>query len=164
MEAKLATMAKRKPVDEDYVPGQGTYSGSGTASPLPEGVEGDIEMDGEAPIGQEEGGKAAQDLEKELEADFRGGDDQMDDGDEGMTETSAPTGASGTAPANGEQGKKIAPSPSLPTIAVSNTSLPPRPPIPAKAVALELATDPEAKAREEAIKRGLAGLPKKPVF
>jgi hypothetical protein len=133
MEAKLAAMAKRKPADEDYVPGQGRYDASGSASPA-------IEDE----LGREEAENAADDLEKEMLEEL--GDIR----DEERAEAVAvhESSAAGT------------PEPvSSPTLAAP---LPPRPVGPPTAVIPS--NNDRTKAREEAFQRGLAGLPKKPVF
>ena len=169
MEAKLAAMAKRKPADEDYIPGQGSYRRSDTASPLPEGVEDDVEMNGEDAIGLEEGQKGADTLESEMEAELWGGCPRMEYGNLGQTSR----GTDGTKDSSGGTGLEPGVPPSsrfskatagtLRPPPTPTTSLPPRPVIPTTAELMP-SEDPKAKAREEALKRGLAGLPKKPIF
>ncbi|GFZ48705.1 hypothetical protein JCM24511_06454 [Saitozyma sp. JCM 24511] len=76
MEAKLASMAQRKPADEDYVPGQGLYHGSGSASPAvgvddsefgtPGPLDPDADPLSEEWLGDEKAEAAAADLEREM--------------------------------------------------------------------------------------------------
>lgn len=75
MEAKLAAMKRRKPADEDFVPGQSfalnaaspSSSREGSANPAEEAdTVLDREVDEEKALGDEEGKKAAEDLEREL--------------------------------------------------------------------------------------------------
>ncbi len=212
METKLASMAKRKPADEDYVPGQRAHSESDTASPMPEGGDNDVEMYEEEELGQEEGERAADDLENEIQADLR--DRSMEErvveeigaaspangaGGSVPTDTAIRTSASPSrslmptsetrlcpgprpsvvtavrrpedpraraiaAGASGSNETAIADpaSPSRLSILTPERKLPPRPAI--TTTASPPHEDPKAKAREDAIKRGLAGLPKKPVF
>jgi hypothetical protein len=140
MEAKLNSMAQRKPADEDYVPGQGAYStppiysGSASPSPMPEG---DLEDE----IGDEEGMKAADELQKEMEAEIK---KEMEDPSEANELSQPPP----------ETSKPLS-SATLPT----NPTLPPRPVAGSTAPA-----EKQPSKKEEIFKRGLAGLPKKPVF
>lgn len=161
MEAKLASMAKRKPADEDYVPGQGTYSGSGTSSPMPEGDDDeDVEMHGEGTLGQDVGEKAAVDLETEIQEELLRDAKQEVNG-----ESIHPEKEAFAVSPDIEGRDAVVKAPIPPTrlaVMTSDNKLPARPPVPAT-TATTPSMDVQAKAREEAIKRGLAGLPKKPV-
>ena len=147
MEAKLATMAKTKPADEDYVPGSSTYPlgapGSGTSSPIPDISENQGEQAMEDVLGMEEGEKAADDLQRELEAELKG-DVAVTNGslDE---QPSSPNVEQSTLPSN------VLGLPSKPNRDASVTK--PSPDV-----------EDKAKAKQDAFNRGLAGLPKKPVF
>lgn len=160
MEAKLAAMAKRKPADEDYVPGRGIYSGSNTASPLPEGIQDDIEMDEEEALGPEEGERAADDLEQELEAEFN--NNRLEGDGQSNHDTSL---AANELEANDltEESKPDASQTFELSMSAPIPSLPARPVIPATKISIPI-EDAKSKAKEEALKRGLAGLPKKPAF
>lgn len=179
MEAKLASMAKRKPIDEDYVPGQNRFapntsitpSGSRGVlpNPTPDSDLMDVDLD-ENFLGTEEGRKAAEDLEVEMEAALRG------DGEVKVERGASPEVAKQSATALGDAGDddRLASKPPVTTISSTdqthsvNTSLPPKPsllPSTATIASPVTATPDEAKVkREEAFKRGLAGLPKKPVL
>ena len=146
MEAKLASMAKRKPADEDYVPGQV----SGSASPMPDDLTGDIEMDVEEEMGLEEGQRAADDLEREMDSELRGDATEGDLGDSLPPRPPSPEGDE--LPVPRARAPTILPESTLP----SQHALPPTP------TAVH-GVDDKAKAREQAFKKGLAGLPKKPV-
>ena len=156
MEAKLASMAKRKPADEDYVPGQGTYSGSGTTSPMPDVVEDGVEIGPEDEQGQMEGEMAAGDLEMEIQAELFGF--------EPVGADEVRSGMPGSSPLLREQEAESA---TVHLATDTKTLLPPRPATNAK-LTVASRRDPESKAREYAsafsLKRGLAGLPKKPAF
>jgi hypothetical protein len=133
MEAKLNSMASRKPADEDYVPGQGVYSTpparSVEGSPMPEG---DLEDE----IGDEEGMKAAEDLQREMEAEIK-------------LEVK-------------EEEPSIPPQSTSVTWALPNIpSLPPRPTATPAASVQNNASKPSLT-RDEVFKKGLAGLPRKP--
>jgi len=173
MEAKLALMEKRKPADEDYVPGQGQYrdgfSPSASGSPMPA----DVELEGEGEIGLQAAELAADDLELELQAELAGHkpDVKMEDDSETIKDEAPVSPIANEVPKPGYTTPTT-----LPTITVTPASLPPRPvtsdnppirPIPTlddKAQAREEKT----KARTEEYQRGylagLAGLPKKPMF
>lgn len=156
MEAKLATMAKKKPSDEDYVPGSLAYpllstpGGSGTASPAPEGYDssgGELEEDIRPDLRQEEelgmdgAEQAANDLELEMEAE--------------LSKDALPAEEK-----EASSNQEFSQPPMTP--AAPGLSLPPKP-----VTSLPPASEPRARpgsAREEAFKKGLAGLPKKPVF
>ena len=70
MEAKLASLASRKPADEDYVPGQRYATSLGSASPalLASGSASPARSDDA--IGEEAAALAAADLEKEFMAEI----------------------------------------------------------------------------------------------
>jgi len=185
MEAKLAMMEKRKPADEDYVPGMGLYRDGGSASPLPitpgePGQDGsptpdDLDMDyeevaGSSPIkaeeeiSREEAALAAASLEREfisLEREYM--------------ETSGHLSAASTPVIKEERSDSPPRLRPLPP----GLSLPPKPvtvvpPLTSRSnesthrrtsrSASDAVPGEGNKARQEALKRGLAGLPKKPVF
>ncbi|WWC91728.1 uncharacterized protein L201_006675 [Kwoniella dendrophila CBS 6074] len=160
MEAKLAHMKRIKPIDEDYVPGLGSGPSSRNStpalevnsiegSPMPE--DGTISGYDEVQMGDEEAEKAAEDLEKEIA--------ELVDSD---VNPPIPTILSDVADTPSRST-----APPTQTNAASQT-LPPKPqsteqsklPIPSK----PLTTEEQSKQRNESFKKGLAGLPKKPVF
>lgn len=135
MEAKLASLQSRKPVDESYVPGQGIDSKynaprraepesrdvSGSASPAPE-----LDLDEE--MGLDAAEKAADELEREFGLEIAGRQDSESMSDRAPSAQFEPEGIK-------QEDEK---------------------PVPQV---------PEAeKTREEAFRKGLAGLPKKPSF
>ncbi|WVR07655.1 hypothetical protein IAU60_004697 [Kwoniella sp. DSM 27419] len=135
MEAKLANMARTKPIDEDYVPGQsrlGTPAGGSTTS-----LEGSPMPDLDETLGDEEGQRAALDLEKEMLAAMAGG-------------------ASGSPLAGGESGPAAGPASAAITEASSSAN-DVAPPAAAKVPST-------IRGKDESWARGLAGLPKKPSF
>jgi hypothetical protein len=137
MEAKLNSMAQRKPADEDYVPGQGAYrteDDSGSPSPAPEGAL-------EDELGLDEGGRAADDLQREMMEEL------------GFTIDTKPEMVDEKP--NVEESKVEEPA----TTPLDNPSLPPRPLPPATA-----SVENRSMTKDEVFKKGLAGLPKKPVF
>ncbi|WVW86197.1 hypothetical protein I302_108239 [Kwoniella bestiolae CBS 10118] len=143
MEAKLAHMKRIKPADEDYIPGQGS-SRDGTpgleGSPLPDQDE--VEM------GEEEAERAAEELEREME-DL--------------------VGREGSAtPLTIEGSRASTPVPPQGETQTMSSSLPPKPSVEDAEVPIEtskpLTSEERSKQREEAFKKGLAGLPKKPAF
>ncbi|KAK6909387.1 single-stranded nucleic acid binding protein [Kwoniella mangroviensis CBS 8886] len=147
MEAKLAHMKRTKPADEDYVPGLGgstPSSRNGTPgveeSPMPEEQGEEVEM------GEEEAERAAEELEREMK--------DLVNQERSSTLLPIDRSRSSTSVPVGDEAKKI-----------------PLPPRPVDDAELEIAIPPtssttegRSKRREEAFKRGLAGLPKKPVF
>ena len=156
MEAKLATMAKTKPADEDYVPGSSRYplgATAGSASPLS-----GAEMHDEEMLGEEAGALAADDLQKELDAEMNaaansGGEAMAADGAEAVRE---PIKSPNIQPVD-------LTNPTLPSLAPpSIAGLPARPA--AAPTFVPAATTNPTQSRSAEIKRGLAGLPKKPVF
>lgn len=164
MEAKLASMAKRKPADEDYVPGMGidslyvapvsasaSASASGSVSPMPGGVDYEMTDEGEGEageLGMEEGAKAAEDLERELKAELLDGD----------AESTLLERRKGEDEEHGMTGKTTHDSPSIP---LPHVGLPPKPAFTAAPPPNPM--EAKVKAREEAFKKGLAGLPRKPL-
>ena len=162
MEAKLASMAKRKPADEDYVPGQGTYSGSGTTSPMPDGIEEGVTIGPEDELGEMEGEMAAGDLEMEIQAELLR-PELVGSEDLRLEETGR------SSPLRNPLLKEQEAEPETVHSAIAKTTmLPPRPTTTVDITVASPSRDPMAKAREDALafslKRGLAGLPKKPVF
>lgn len=156
MEAKLASMKKRKPEDEDYVPGQ-TISGvaSGSNSPAPAAQQGDdksADLEDEALIGEEEAGRAAEELEQELMAELEAGN--------GL---SGSAGASPMPLEDDKPPKRQRVDPPDQTTLPLHSSLPPRPP-----ASIPTDTDPPKSSSmappPSSFQRGLAGLPKKPTF
>jgi hypothetical protein len=166
MEAKLAAMAKMKPVDEDYVPGQSPYqplltptgSISGSASPAPkdEPLYYDPELDEdtqhrtgsaerEGSLGQAEAEKAADELEMEFAA-------QLEQESKPNSQHTATPPPSTTV----EDSKK--------PITSEPNHHPHLPPKPAFQPELPKADNNKSLARTEAFQKGLAGLPKKPAF
>ncbi|ORY33463.1 hypothetical protein BCR39DRAFT_520229 [Naematelia encephala] len=162
MEAKLAAMAKRKPADEDYIPGQSVLVSrsvspmmAGSVSPMPAGSQsplppggGDVEI--ENVLGEEEGERAAEDLAKEMEDEMRRAV-KVEDEDSIPLLTPKPT--STMSPEGGSS-----PPSSLPAKPVFD---------PAKVESTDgrpVVVESRVKAVQAEIKRGLAGLPKRPDF
>lgn len=165
MEAKLAMMQRKKPADEDWIPGQkfgasgrstreGTYSpGAGQGA----STAGENEMDIEEELGIVEGAKAADELEREM-AEILGG--------------RAPPPESSTEPEPGRSDDaNTSPIPLAVDLAIS---LPSRPdPLSSerspKTTSLDKSKSRDkaekvAEANAEKIQRGFATLPRKPAF
>ncbi|KAK8853242.1 hypothetical protein IAR55_003944 [Kwoniella newhampshirensis] len=149
MEAKLAAMARTKPADEDWVPGSGPASGISSPAPDESMEVSPMPNVDEDMLGDEEGEQAALDLEKEMELEMA---------QAGRFSESASPAADGKA---GSEGAPIFDS-------KRNTALPaplaaslPPPPISSITSISSGGKNPQ---RDEAFKRGLASLPKKPVF
>ncbi|WWC94910.1 hypothetical protein V866_001762 [Kwoniella sp. B9012] len=147
MEAKLAHMKRTKPADEDYVPGFGgstPTSRNGTpgleASSMPE------EQGEEEEMGVEEAERAAEELEREM------GDLVNQEGSSFPLPIN-PSRSSTPVPVE-DEAKKIPLPPKPVHDGQSETVIPPT----------SSTTEGRSKQREEAFEKGLAGLPKKPVF
>lgn len=146
MEAKLAALQSRKPADEDYVPGQGIDSKynhaqrdiptpSGSGSPSPAPqVEQGMDVDLDEELGLDAAVKAANDLEREFGLEIAG---RQGSADPGLSSRAASASAE--------------PESKLPQKKKEEDT---------KGSGM----DEKEKARQEAFKRGLAGLPKKPSF
>ena len=177
MEAKLANMAKTKPADEDYVPGLSAYpleSGSGSASPAPDLPTEDLADLDEEMLGDEEGRKAAEQIQMELEVEL------AEDGQEqrSLSEGRGTSGSPRTAPlplhsdrphASSTTELEVTSLDPPPPIAPIEPSAPPHSSLPSlSGMTNQLPQIPSledrARARQEEIKRGLAGLPKRPNF
>ena len=158
MEAKLATMAKTKPADENYVPGlrhnPQNANDSGPASPAPE-----MDLEDEEMLGEEEAVKAADELQRELDAEF--GDPAGDTVEGQHIRATAPGMTDEQRSTLDLPAARISPVPP-PLDAIRPAGLPPRPNL-LQAAPPSLTPSP-ANARSEEIKRGLAGLPKRPTF
>ncbi|WRT70199.1 uncharacterized protein IL334_007193 [Kwoniella shivajii] len=162
MEAKLAHMKKIKPLDEDYIPGQGSSSSrNGTPGLGEDSLEGspypEESMLDDIELGDEEAQKAVEDLQREI--DELVGDDQksVQQNDREMTSTSM------TAESNASDLIKQDLT-SIDILQSKSIGLPPKPMdtssvIPPKASS----TEERSKKRQEAFNKGLAGLPKKPI-
>ena len=157
MEAKLAAMAKRKPADEDYIPGQGAYSGSRSESPMFGGAE---DEKGNY-LGDVEAEKAVEDLQREVEAGLLGCDQPAEEALRNK-EARRLSWSKASQQVAGETDSTPASHPPD-DAARPVTVLPPRPALRVTAAATSVKTQ-QAKARDEAHRRGLAALPKKPVF
>ncbi|ORX40583.1 hypothetical protein BD324DRAFT_611401 [Kockovaella imperatae] len=159
MEAKLATMAKTKPADEDYVPGFNQYplghAIAGSASP-----HSGTEIMEEDAIGEVAGMLAADDLQRELEAELNTQPPCSGSTDDPRSSQSP------RSPAHDQRSTQSpappATQPAMPKL-VPGAGLPSRPPTISNATASASNVN-RSQARSEEIKRGLAGLPKKPVF
>ncbi|WWC64551.1 uncharacterized protein I303_107161 [Kwoniella dejecticola CBS 10117] len=148
MEAKLAHMKRVKPADEDYVPGQ---SSSRNGTPNMDSLEGSP-MPEETEMGDEEAALAAQALEAEL-SELVSKEGSATPAPTDIQIDSAPQEKSleGTKTVIEDRASLALP-PKPPT--ASGETIPPRP----------LTGEERSKQRGEALKKGLAGLPKKPVF
>ncbi|WVR00161.1 hypothetical protein IAU59_007303 [Kwoniella sp. CBS 9459] len=164
MEAKLANMARTKPSDETYIPGQ---SGSNSRLGTP-GTNGEVSsmegspMPDDEMLGDEEGEKAARDLEIEMEAelalapevsasgsrDSPAGQDVQTDQQETNLQADS-TGPNGVGAVTGVDDSL----PSRPTAGETVSK------VKGKGKGKE-----EKNEVKEEPKRGLAGLPKKPLF
>jgi len=149
MEAKLASMQKRKPVDEDYIPGQIFSTASGSASPALQSADEEMDLEEEM-LGEAEARRAAEKLEKEM----------MDDLGDISGQNSLSTLATNT----------VSPATAAPATPVDPTVVPGLPPKPAPLSEDHATSRTKEPAQilqnnqSQAFQKGLAGLPKKPAF
>lgn len=145
-------MEKRKPKDEDYVPGRGQYRDSPYGSPLPDDASPDLdvaeEIKTEEPLGEDAARLAADDLERELAAELGL------DGAEGAAQRPEEPKS------DGPRGDRAL----TPLSYVAASLLPPRPVDPGAPAVVPRAQPIPVPAVSDAFKRGLAGLPKRPDF
>ncbi|WWD19658.1 hypothetical protein CI109_104120 [Kwoniella shandongensis] len=150
MEAKLASMKRTKPADENWIPGS-SGPASGVGSPAPDGsIEGGSPMPDldDDMLGDEEGKRAALDLEKAMQVEMAQATSEhetpvLDDKEEEMPTSEA------------KEDEKLQPT-------TTSNGLP-LPPLPASST-MPATSGAKTSGRDEAFKRGLASLPKKPAF
>ncbi|OCF38096.1 single-stranded nucleic acid binding protein [Kwoniella heveanensis BCC8398] len=168
MEAKLANMARTKPSDETYIPGQ-SGSGSGSTSRL--GTPGTIEgspLPDDGMLGDEEAEQAARDLEMEMEVELARATGVTKTGAEGVA------GNNDQVQSRGSEAEGISVSPETHATEQPKGADSPLPPKPSHGVAVtsqkgkgkgKVKERQQEQEQEQAdSKRGLAGLPKKPAF
>ncbi|WVF72969.1 hypothetical protein IAT40_007787 [Kwoniella sp. CBS 6097] len=160
MEAKLANMARTKPSDETYIPGQsgsGSTSTSRLGTPGTNGGETSIEgspMPDHAPddevLGDQEGEKAARDLEMEMEAELA----RVTGGAEDTPENAGRTQSLSDGLRADEEAAPAEPNFTRSSTGESST----------KEMGKEKKKEKEKEKGMQRPKTGLAGLPKRPAF